>query len=227
VKLTSRSKALVAGCARRLGYRIRRVHKARRVWFDVGAHEGQNTFERAQTDSSILVFAFEPDWNVARQTMGKLENFVTLPMAVADFDGLARLHVNVREGTSSLMPFSTEALQSPEWKEFPDLAVESVTTVPTIRLDTFMNRMGVETVEYLKIDTQGFDFRVVQSAGARLKDIQSVTLEVDVTPVRCYAGSAGKAEIVSYMINHGFRLAGTMIQSDGLEENLTFVRLLR
>jgi FkbM family methyltransferase len=225
VKLTSRTRVLVANSARRLGYQIRRLHKARRIWIDVGAHEGQNTFERAQHDSSILVFAFEPDWNLARRKMGKLENFVVLPMAVADFDGFANFHLNVADETSSLLPFSAEALQSREWKDVAGLAVRSVTTVPTIRLDTFLNRMEIEAVEYLKIDTQGFDFRVIQSAGSRLKDIQSVILEVDITPVRCYAGSAAKDEIVSYMLGHGFKLVSATAQTDGKEENLAFIRV--
>jgi len=225
--LGSRSRALVVSLARRLGYQIRRSREARRIWIDVGAHEGQNTFERAQQDSSILVFAFEPDWNLARRTMGKLENFVVLPIAVADFDGFANFHLNVADETSSLLPFSVEALQSPEWKNVVGLAVRSVTTVPTIRLDTFLDRMEIAAVEYLKVDTQGFDFRVIQSAGARLKDIQSVTLEVDITPIRCYEGSAEKGEIISYMVSHGFELAGATAQTDGKEENLTFNRHLR
>ncbi len=222
--LRTRAKVLVASCARRLGYQDRRLHEARRIWIDVGAHEGETTFERARGDSSILVFAFEPDWNLARRTMGRLENWVMLPMAVADVDGFADFHLNVGDETSSLLPFSDEALRSPDWKDVAGLAARSITRVPTIRLDTFLDRMGIAAVEYLKIDAQGFDFKVIQSAGARLKDIQSVKLEVDVTPVRCYAGSAGKEEIVPYMAGHGFRLVSATAQTGGKEENLTFIR---
>ncbi len=222
--LTIRAKVLAASCARRLGYQVRRRRRARRIWIDVGAHAGEATFERARRDSSILVFAFEPDWNLARRTMGSLKNWVMLPMAVADFDGFADFRLNVGDETSSLLPFNDEALRSPDWKDVGGLALRSIVRVPTIRLDTFLNRMGIEAVEYLKVDTQGFDFRVIQSAGARLKDVQSVRLEVDITPQRCYAGSAGKEEVVSYMSSQGFRLVSATAQTHGKEENLTFTR---
>lgn len=198
--------------------------RARRVWIDVGANRGQYTFAQAEADSSLLVFAFEPNWALARELMGKLENFVVLPMAVADSDGFSEFNVNVAAETSSLLSFNADALERGDWKGVAGLAVQSVETVPTIRLDTFLDRMGIKSVEYLKIDTQGLDFQVVQSAGARLKDIEKVMLEVDVSSTRCYAGSAAKEEVVSWMASHGFSLVSAVAQTYGREENLTFVR---
>ena len=88
-----------------------------------------------------------------------------------------------------------------------------------------MNAMNLRTVDYLKIDTQGSDLAVVQSAGSRLRDVRKVTLEVDVTPVRAYQGSAGQAETLAYMQEQGFQLTEVESQTRGQEENLTFVRI--
>jgi len=99
---------------------------------------------------------------------------------------------------------------------------ESIITVPTIRLDTFMSIMGISGVDFLKIDTQGNDLAVIRSAGQRIRDIRKITLEVDVTSKRLYRGSPSKQEVLSYLQASGFRLVSSEQQSHGQEENLTF-----
>lgn len=207
---------------RDLGTRLMNFQKEPLIWIDVGAHLGETTMQHARLNPSLIVFAFEPNWSLARQMMGKLPNFVVLPMAVWDRDGIAEFYLNAEDETSSLLPFDPDALQ--KWKGGERMRVESRAVVPTMRLDTFLQSMNVQTVDYLKIDTQGADFAVVRSAGERLKDIQTVKLEVDITPVRVYQGSASREDVVAYMESKGFTLLRVQEQSFRQEENLTFVR---
>ncbi len=102
--------------------------------------------------------------------------------------------------------------------------MEHTVTVPTIRLDTFMDRMGIQTVDFLKIDTQGMDLAVVRSAGRRLRDITKITLEVGVAAVPLYVGAPCKDEVLSFFDEAGFALVGAEKQTYGQEENLTFIR---
>jgi FkbM family methyltransferase len=192
------------------------------TWIDVGAHLGEFTMGYARSNPALTVFAFEPNWSVARKMMGQSANFMVFPMAVAEQDGLADFHVNAADDTSSLLPFDPEGLE--KWKGSESLRTEATVRVPTIRLDTFMNLMGLSAVDYLKIDAQGADLAVVRSAGSRLHDIQKIKLEVDVNPVRVYRGSAGREETVGYLEGQGFSLSSAETQTDGQEENLTFVR---
>lgn len=193
--------------------------EASRVWIDVGAHLGQGTLDEALRDPTLLVFAFEPNWKLARQIMGKAANFVVLPMAVSDSDGFAEFFINTADGSSSLVKM--EAAGMAHW-EHSHYAVESTTVVQTIRLDTFMRLANLRTIDYLKIDAEGVDLRVVQSAGDRLRDIKKIVLEVDIAPDRLYEGAPSHAEVMDFMENNGFRLAGSEQQNWGLQENLTF-----
>jgi hypothetical protein len=95
-------------------------------------------------------------------------------------------------------------------------------TVGTIRLDTFLNLAGIQSVNYLKIDTQGLDLDVVRSAGNRLKDIHRICLECDVTDHPLYRGASTKTETIEFLESHGFALIDVLAQSAGQEENLTF-----
>ena len=192
------------------------------VWIDVGAHLGEHTFYFAERNRSLTVYAFEPNLRLAAQRLGLLPNFMVIPMAVAEEDGCADFHINAFDASSSLLPLDPESLE--HWIGRELLKVEDKIKVPTIRLDTFMNRMGISCVEYLKIDAQGADFAVVKSAGARLQDISKITLEVAIAPIPVYVGACKKSKVVDFLTANGFVLVSSEQQSHGQEENLTFVR---
>jgi FkbM family methyltransferase len=195
--------------------------KVDKVWIDVGAHLGQGTLDAARENPGLLVFAFEPNWTLARQIMARAVNYVVLPMAVSDNDGFAEFFVNASDQSSSLV--TMEAPGIAHWKDL-DLTVQSKVVVPTIRLDTFMKLSDLRTVDYLKVDAEGVDLRVVRSAGDRLRDIRQVKLEVDIAPDRLYSGAPSREEVITFMLNRGLKLIEAEIQSDGRQENLTFAR---
>lgn len=154
--------------------------------------------------------------------MGRLRNYVVLPIAIAERDGSAELNLNAYEQSSSLLPADEEGVK--RWITEQKFKVVGSVTVPTMRLDTFMNRAGIASVDFLKIDAQGLDLEVVKSAGDRLRDVAKIQLEATTASYRQYEGAAGKSEIIEYMESKGFRLAGEEIQTHGQEANLTFLR---
>lgn len=206
------------------------AHRARKpsaitedeVWLDVGAHLGEKTFSTAEENPRVRVYAFEPNLRAASKLMGCLPNYVVLPMAVAEHDGSAPFYLNRYEEVSSLLPFDPEGLS--QWKGRDDFQPEATLTVPTIRLDTFLNQAGISKVAFLKIDAQGGDLAVIRSAGERLRDIRRIALEVQITPIPLYRNASGKEEVVRTLTDAGFDLVSSEQQSGGQEENLTFVR---
>ncbi len=198
------------------------ARRYRRVWIDVGAHEGELTFPFASVDRTLLVYAFEPNLRAASRIMGRLANYVVLPIAVAATDGSAELQLNAYEQSSSLLPADDAGAKA--WRSELEFKVIGSVTVPTMRLDTFMNGAGIESVDFLKVDAQGLDLEVVRSAGDRLRDVARVQLEATTASYRQYEGAPGKSEIVEFMESNGFRLAEEESQSHGQEANLTFVR---
>ena len=194
----------------------------RRVWIDVGAHEGELTFPFAAADPTLLVYAFEPNLRAAARIMGKLANYVVLPVAIAERDGAAELHLASYEQSSSLLPIDEAGKE--RWVADADFSVVGSVTVPVMRLDTFLNAAGIGAVDFLKVDAQGLDLEVVRSAGERLRDVAKVQLEATIAPYRQYEGAADRSSIVEYMTSRGFRLVDEESQSHGQEANLTFTR---
>ena len=192
------------------------------TWIDVGAHHGETTLGYANGNPGLTIYAFEPNLRAAVSLMRRAPNYVVIPMAVAERDGSAQLHINQDDQASSLLTMNENVRRS--WTGGEALSVKRVVSVPTIRLDTFLNLAGIGQVDYLKIDTQGMDLGVLRSAGTRLRDILKITLEVDISPQRLYQGSASKEELAKFLHDAGFELVSSEKQSHGQEENLTFLR---
>jgi FkbM family methyltransferase len=191
------------------------------TWIDVGAHHGETTLRHATLNPGLRVYAFEPNLSAAVKLMSRVSNYFVIPMAVAEKDGFANLHVNAFDAASSLLPFNEESLQS--WVGGEALKVDSIMTVPTIRLDTFLNLTETKKVNFLKIDAQGADLIVLKSLGDRIRDIAKVILEVDVTRTPLYKGAPSKDEVIAFLNQHGFSLVSVEKQTHGQEENLTFI----
>lgn len=195
----------------------------RRIWIDVGAHEGETTMRAAAAHRDLLVYGFEPNLAVAGRIMGRLRNYVVIPVAIALQDGTAELKLTALDAASSLLDMNERVAAN--WIGGAGaLAIVNRQIVHTMRLDTFMNRMGIEHVHFLKVDTQGADLEVVRSAGERLADIDRIQLEVTKGD-QLYKGAARAEEVLSFMADHGFKLVEREDQTFGQEENLTFARI--
>jgi FkbM family methyltransferase len=207
---------------RKVGSELLRHSGIKGTWVDVGAHHGETTIGYARHNPGLIIYEIEPNLRAAARMMGHAPNVIVVPMAVAEKDGCAEFHINAFEQSSSLLAINEEARRT--WVGVEKLNVEAIITVPTIRLDTFMGLIGIKKIDLLKIDTQGMDLAVLRSAGSRLRDIEKITLEVEVAPVHFYLGAPSKDEVLRFLGDAGFGLIGTESQTNGQEENLTFVR---
>lgn len=205
---------------RKAGRHLMDWHSLRGVWLDVGAFRGEHTYGYALSNPSLQVFAFEPNLRLAAKLFGALPNIIVVPMAVSETDGCAEFNITEHPESSSLLPIDSDNAR--QWVGDKEIRPVAKTVVPTIRLDTFLNTAGIQTVDYLKIDAQGSDLAVVKSLGDRLKDLRKIYLEVSVTPHPVYRGEAGKSEVIEFLQRRGFELVAAEPQSEGQEENLTF-----
>ncbi len=110
---------------------------------DVGAHQGYSAapfLVRKWT-----VHAFEPDPKNRAILTSRFPNITIDPRAVSENDGdeVSLFTSDVSSGISTLSPFHTTH--------------EPTATVRTVRLDTYIREQGIKQVDFLKIDTEGYD----------------------------------------------------------------------
>lgn len=94
-------------------------------------------------------------------------------------------------------------------------------TVPVFTLSDVLDRLPEHyDIEFCKIDAQGNDFAVIQSAGRHVKRLKRVQLEVQLNGM--YKGGSEKGEVMEFMQRNGFVLHQEEKNAGSGEVNLIF-----
>jgi FkbM family methyltransferase len=199
------------------------VRPEARIWIDVGAHRGETTLDAARRDPSLVVYAFEPNIELAAQLFAKLPNYVVIAQAISDVAGYRKFNINSDDATSSLLDTDTDGLS--RWHGVDPFSTLQTVMVPTARLDTFIEDNGIDAVERLKIDAQGHDLEVLRSAGDRIGCIEEIIVEVRLVEHAQYHGATNSRDAVTdLLVQRGFAVARSRTQNYGQEANLYFRR---
>lgn len=127
------------------------------VSIDVGAHMGYVT--ESLIKKGWNVYAFEPNPHVAKRLIeiiqkhkknGKIIKYENKCIGDTENEDLTFYLSNVSHGISSLVPFH----ESHEEASFK---------VSTIRLDNYMKKNDINHVNFLKVDSEGYDYIVLKS----------------------------------------------------------------
>jgi len=139
------------------------------VILDVGAHIGIHTVHLAKRGKFVIAVEPEPHnlsllkKNIENQ--GVYDKVVILPFAVCDYNGESLLYLHGSSGGHSLRPIGSRAIK-----------------VECRRLDSTLNTMGIDKVDVVKIDVEGFEEKVL--AGLKgvfyLNPPRILVVEVDI-----------------------------------------------
>lgn len=173
------------------------------IVLDVGANRGQFAMEILETaDVSVICFepvdaAFDALCALAREE----PRISPRKLAIAAETGSADFHVQRSDvGSSLLEPLPN---QGSEW-----LTASAVVSVDTIRLDDFLTRENISWVSLLKSDAQGYDKRVIESAGSLLNPGCIGAVLVEVNFHHFYQDQDSFSSILDMMLGSGYFLAG-------------------
>jgi FkbM family methyltransferase len=169
------------------------------IIFDIGANIGQSVrrFRRYFNDS--VIHSFEPG-EEAFQALTKN----TL--------GLDRVHISNRALGAAC---TTRTFVENELSDMSSLfepgesAWGSIVRRRKVELDTvddYCNRNGIERIDILKSDTQGYDLEVLRGARQCLKDQRVELIYLELTFSKMYKGAPRFDEIYAFLADHGMVL---------------------
>ncbi len=197
-----------------------------RVFFDVGAHDGSAlAYKCADPDCHVYAFEPTPSWAKRIRETYKGGNYHSFEVAVSDVEGFVPLRIVQQndEECNSLLDLSASAGPH-EWtgRRF---TVSEIITVPCIRLDNFILDHGIENIEYLHIDAQGSDLKVLQGMGWYLRIVKAGVMEAAVKPDILYVGQNTLEESRAFLEANGFEVTNVELNdAQGNECNIFFRR---
>ena len=194
--------------------------KPKRVWIEVGAHVWENLQYAPQFDKSEndFLISFEPLLDKYAMLLSEYKADVTerrplgfqhqrglvFPFAVGCEARYASFSVTNYDMCSSVMPLSTD--RSGAWWPPECTNTHDKRMVPCITLRHVIESwLSGQEVFFLKIDAQGYDLSVVQSAGPFLRKVEHVELEgaCDNVPA-LYSGAPNCSTVWNFMRRSGY-----------------------
>lgn len=173
------------------------------VIFDVGGNVGDYTdlvFEIAgKAACPIEVHVFEPaPYNIERLRSRFRDrlNTTIVPAAVGASAGEATLYAGTTGSTlASLVP-----------REVLGAGVRDVITVPVVRLDQYMDQAGIEHVDFLKLDVEGFELSAIRGLGSALERKSVDVIQFEYGGTTLDAGATLR-QIFDVLTQSGYRVA--------------------
>ena len=179
-------------------------HSAAPVCLDVGANHGEVTAAILRLRPAGQVHAFEPSASCQAMLRARFtgDPRVTLVQSgLGDEDGVREFHRYANDQLSSFLPLQAGAANP--FQGEPELTRE---LVPLITLDHYATEHRLDRIALLKIDTQGYDLRVLQGARKLLGAgaVAHVLVELNFIPL--YAGQPAPEEIIAFLSGQGLHL---------------------
>lgn len=174
------------------------------IVFDIGANEGQFASELRSVGFFGELVSFEPLTSARKKLLSLAENdrkwSVHPQAAVGDQDGLIEINIAGNSVSSSVLPM----LES-----HSDAAVGSAYVasekVPIIRLDSVAEQyLRPDSNLFIKIDTQGYEWKVLDGASETLKRAKGVLCELSLVPL--YEGQRLWLDVIERLEAEGFTL---------------------
>jgi FkbM family methyltransferase len=192
-----RKRKLMRTLAERCGRQI--------VYCDVGALWGVKDEIRELNEAGYLqIIGFEPDaaecgsLNAANQGRARF-----YPYCLGEKDG-ERILYKTRFGACSSLLRPNNSLLAEFEHYLPLYEVESEIPMRCARFDTLQVTEKIPPVDFLKCDTQGFEYEVLTGFGQTLENVIGIELETHTKPM--YEGEKLLSDLIGLLTEQGFIL---------------------
>jgi FkbM family methyltransferase len=175
---------------------------------DVGANHGEFSIEVARRNPGVRVVAIEPipqlaeGLRLAASAFG-LANLSVVEAAISRSEGTASMNISDcgDSGVSSLLAFDERAIAKNEyWVSRSDLQFDRVVAVQVTQLSTVLSALGIDVIDFIKLDTQGLDLEILQSVRESGIRVRAGMLEAPSTMgARLYEDEPLLIDVLNYL----------------------------
>lgn len=187
------------------------------IIFDIGSCEGEDSIKYSKLFPNARIIAFEPlpdNQKMIRSNLVKygVSNIEVVPIALSDTKGIVDFYVssgspegklnsdewNYGNKSSSLLK-PDKHLEITPWVKF-----DQVISVPTNTLEDVCKELNISSIDFIHMDVQGAELKVLKGAGELIRNIKVVWLEV--SNITLYQNQPLKSEVERFMKQNGFCL---------------------
>ena len=175
------------------------------MFADIGARGGIPN-EWKVFEKYLKVIAFEPDIDAYEELL-KIGNQNTTYFNIALFNKKSSLKINITRGGGQSSIFNPNRDFLDKFHELPTNRWDVVKTdkIITDKLDNILKENDIIDLDYIKIDTQGSEEKILEGAIDICKE-SVLALEVELFFLQCYQNQPVFSDVDSLLSKNGFYL---------------------
>jgi len=186
------------------------------VLFDIGANTGEFSSAIREKGYSGKIVSFEPLTSAIKkliQLASKDVNWLVHDRtAIGDRKGLVDINISKNSYSSSILPMLNLHLNS----EFNSRYIGTEKT-PIITLDSVADKyLNKSSNCFIKIDTQGYEERVLKGCKKMLSKNCISAVEVEIVFSDIYAKINNISDLEKFLVPNNFRLAGIRLNNNNI-----------
>jgi FkbM family methyltransferase len=211
------------------------IKKSQPVIFDIGANKGQSIERYKKIFQKSTIHSFEPnidEINILKEKYQNEKNLFLNNLAVGEKEGNLEFNINARSGHSSfkeLIP-NTTWLKKRSFRENVDSENYTSKKVNSkiITLDDYVKKNNIENIDILKIDTQGYEDKVLQGAQNLIKENRIKLIQVEIIFSEIYENPLQIYDIEKILIPNDYKLfaisnGGSLISKYSYESDFIYI----
>jgi len=163
--------------------------------FDIGANVGQSALVYERLFPEADIYSFEPvsdTFKTLTENTASRKRIKTFNCAFGDRDHGMQINLAEDSTASSITHYKTSRVE--------DISVRT--------LDAFVRSNAIQQIDFMKIDTEGYELEVLAGAEQMLRDQRIHILYIEAAPYRTERHFVSFAEITEQMLKHHYDLFG-------------------
>ncbi len=198
------------------------------IIFDVGGNKGQSVKKFKEIFKHPTIHSFEPikkEFNIMYEKFKNDKNVKLNNYALGEIEEQKNFNISAQSGASSFNKINDNS----SWikvrsKEHNTTIEEFVTTtkVKISTLDNYFLNNKIDHIDLLKIDTQGYEDKVLQGSKNTLKQNKIRAIITEIMFDNVYDKYFSFSDIEKFLLPNNFRMVGIYLYSNSLFGNLTF-----
>jgi len=175
------------------------------VIVEAGCFDGSDTLKLSQFWPAATIHAFEPVpeiFAILLKNTCQRANIAHYNVALSSHTGSAPLHLSSKP-TDPEAPFRAASLLQPKERlRWSDVTYPKTIEVNTITLDSWAEQQGIDHVDFLWLDVQGYALPILQASPRMVSTLRVLYVEVEF--IEAYEGQHQYHAVKTWLESQGF-----------------------
>lgn len=155
------------------------------VMFDAGANTGDYSLNLQHAFPGSAIFSFEPNpssFEILQRSVEKCPEIIMVNSALGEKKSTQKMFTHADQ------PYSQQASIVPGVIEDLQQATSVLSfNVGVVDLDSFCKTNGIDRINFLKIDTEGYDLQVIKGAASLIEKGKIDVIQFEINEMNLYA----------------------------------------